>query len=254
VRELLKPRWIAAHVVVLVVAVVFVNLGFWQLRRLEDRKLENLVADSRYEAPPAALSDLLASAGGDLESLRYRRTTLAGEYDPENEVLTRNQVYRDQAGFHVVTPFLINDGTAILINRGWVPLELDVPPIQQALPPDGALEVSGWLSPSQVRPALGPTDPANGILEVMSRIDIGRIQTQVPYDLAPVYLVIDNTQTDRLPVPLTAPAFDDEGPHLAYAIQWFGFTLIGIVGYFFLARKSVAGFRRGESRPPGSER
>lgn len=239
-KELLKPRWIAAHITVLVIAVVFINLGFWQLLRLEDRKVENAVTASRYQAPPAQLGDLLVGAGSDLASLRYRRTILIGKYDPEHEVLTRNQVFRDQAGFHVVTPFVIDDGTAILVNRGWVPLALDTPPVSEAAPPDQTFKVSGWLSPTQVRPALGPTDLPDGDLEVMSRIDIERIQEQVPYNLVPVYLIADEGLSGQLPVPLAKPSFDDEGPHLAYAIQWFGFTLIGLVGYFFLIRKSVS--------------
>lgn len=225
---------------VLVIAVVFVNLGLWQLRRLDERQLENAVAASRYEEPPEELSDLLTGAGDDVESLRYRRTILTGDYDPDNEILTRNQVYREQAGFHVVTPFITLEGTAVLVNRGWVPLDLDTPPIAEALPPDRTVKVSGWLSLTQLKPALGPTDASDGVLQVMSRIDIGRIKEQVPYPLAPVYLIVDEEPTDQLPVPLSKPEFDDEGPHLAYAIQWFGFTAIGLIGYWFLIRENLS--------------
>jgi surfeit locus 1 family protein len=237
-KAVLTPRWIAAHVVVVVVAIVFVNLGFWQLRRLDERRLENAVAESRYTAPPGDLGALLAAAGDDLESLRYRRTVVTGAYDVEHELLTRNQVYREQAGFHVVTPLAV-DGGAVLVNRGWVPLALDSPPVEQAAPEQGEVTVTGWVNPTQTRPALGPTDPADGVLEVMNRINIDRIQDQVPYDLAPVYVVLEGEEGSELPVPLPPPEFEDEGSHLAYAIQWFGFTLIGVVGYGFLIRKSL---------------
>jgi surfeit locus 1 family protein len=237
-KAVLTPRWIAAHVVVVVIAIVFINLGFWQLRRLDERRLENAVAESRYTAPPGDLGALLAAAGDDLESLRYRRTVVTGAYDVEHELLTRNQVYREQAGFHVVTPLAV-DGGAVLVNRGWVPLALDSPPVEQAAPEQGEVTVTGWVNPTQTRPALGPTDPADGVLEVMNRINIDRIQDQVPYDLAPVYVVLEGEEGSELPVPLPPPEFEDEGSHLAYAIQWFGFTLIGVVGYGFLIRKSL---------------
>lgn len=224
----------------IVVAVVFVSLGFWQLRRLDERQLENAVAESRFSAPPEELEVLLAGAGDDYESLRYRRATVTGVYDVDHEVLTRNQVYRETAGFHVVDPLVLEDGVAVLANRGWVPLAFDEPPIQQALPPDGRVEIQGWISPSQTRPALGPTDPVDGDLAVMSRVDIGRIQEQTPYELEPVYLVLIGEQTDNLPVPLPQPELNEEGNHLAYAIQWFGFALIGLVGYGFLIRKNLS--------------
>ena len=239
-KAILTPKWIAAHMVVVVIAIVFINLGFWQLERLEDRKLENQIAESRYTAPPEDLGVLVAAVGDDLDSLRYRRATVTGSYETEHELLTRNQVYRDQAGFHVVTPLVTEDGGAVLVNRGWVPLLLDTPPIAQAAPPSGEVTITGWISPTQTRPAFGPTDPAGGVLDVMSRIDIERIQQQTPYELAPVYLIVESESRDELPVALPPPELEDEGSHLAYAIQWFGFTLTGIVGYWFLIRKAVA--------------
>lgn len=237
-KAILTPKWIAAHVVVVVTAIVFINLGFWQLGRLEDRKLENQIAESRYTATPEELGVLVSAVGDDLESLRYRRATVTGSYETEHELLTRNQVYRDQAGFHVVTPLVTEDGGAVLVNRGWVPLPLDTPPVAQAAPPTGEVTVTGWINPTQTRPALGPTDP-DGVLDVMSRIDIDRIQQQTPYDLAPVYLVLEGDGGDELPVALPPPDFTNEGSHLAYAIQWFGFTLTGVIGYWFLIRKTL---------------
>jgi surfeit locus 1 family protein len=164
---------------------------------------------------------------------------VTGTFDPEHELLTRNQVYREQAGFHVVTP-LVDDGGAVLVSRGWVPLVLDTPPIDDAAPPPGEGTVIGWVNPTQTRPALGPTDPLDGVLDVMNRVDIERIQQQVPYELAPVYIVLEGDASNELPVPLPPPEFEDEGSHLAYAIQWFGFTLIAVVGYGFLLRKSLS--------------
>ncbi len=239
-KQLFTPRWITAHLGVLIIAVVFVNLGFWQLRRLEARQQENAVAMSRYQAPPEDLDLLLAGAGDDYESLQYRRATATGTYDVSGEFLTRNQVYQEQAGFHVIDPLVKQDGGAVLVNRGWVPLELDTPPIEQALPPGGEISIVGWINPSQTRPALGPIDPPDGDVDVFNRIDISRIQEQVDYPLDPVYLVLEGTESNQLPVALPPPSFDDMGNHLAYAIQWFGFALIGLVGYWFLMRKSLS--------------
>jgi surfeit locus 1 family protein len=230
-----------AHVVVLVVSVVFVSLGMWQLRRLDERRLENTVGESRFEAEPADAAQLVAAAGGDLDSLSRHRALATGTFAPESEVLIRSQVYLGVAGFHIITPLVAEDGSAVLVNRGWVPLDLDQVPVTAALPPTGVVTVEGWLAPSKERGALGPADPDDGRLVAMNRVDIQRIQQQVPFPLLPMYVVALGEREGELPVPVEMPTFEDDGPHLAYAIQWFSFLVIGLVGYGFLMRRSLRG-------------
>jgi surfeit locus 1 family protein len=244
-RRLLTPRWAAAHVVVVVLAVLFINLGFWQLRRLEEVRLENAVGESRFGEEPQDLEALLQAAGGDEESLEYRRASFTGQFRPEDEVLIRSQVHQAVAGFHVITPLVGEGGTAVLVNRGWVPLDADDVPVDAAPPPAGTLTVTGWVRPTQARGALGPADPASGRLVTLNRVDIERIQQQVSYELEPVYLSALDEPGGELPVPAPEPTFDDEGPHLGYAIQWFSFALIGVVGYLFLLRRAAR--RSGDS-------
>jgi surfeit locus 1 family protein len=200
------------------------------------------MGESKLSGPLVDLADLLEETGEDLETSAYRRVAAVGVFDPQSEVLIRSQVHLGIAGFHVITPLMLEDGSAVLINRGWVPLTLDTVPVSQAPPPSGETTIEGWVELSGERPPLGPTDPETGRLVSMSRVDIERIQDQVGYSLAPVYLVMTGEE-GVLPEPVSPPTFDDEGPHLGYAIQWFGFAIIGIVGYLFLARR-----RSGQSR------
>lgn len=215
-------------------AVAFVFLGLWQLDRHHERREANRIGSERISMAPAALEDLQGSGS----ALPYRAVTAMGEYRPADEVLIRSQIHLGGAGFHVITPLVLADGTAVLVNRGWVPLALDTPPIAEAAPPPGVITVSGWVAETQTRPALGPTDPGTGRLLTMSRVDIERIDLQVPYELQPVYIVARG-EPDRLPAPVRPPRFEDAGPHLGYTIQWFGFAAVGVIGYFFLARKRV---------------
>lgn len=234
-QTLRQPKWIVATVVVVVLAAVFVRLGFWQLDRLEERRRANTVGQQRLEAEPAELSLLLEQGAGDLSSLEHRRAIVEGEFDRNEEVLIRSQVEFGQAGFHVITPLVRDDGSAILVNRGWVPITMDTPPVDA--PPDpGSRELEGWVYLTETRPALGQEEP-EGDLDVLNRVDIARIEDQAPYELAPVYLVAMGESGDELPVPVDPPDFTDEGPHLAYAIQWFGFAAVGVVGLYFLIRR-----------------
>lgn len=226
------------HFAVLALAVLFVRLGLWQLDRLEERRAENAVGESRLDTPAVDVGELLAGDANP-EELRYRPVTATGEFDPDHEVLIRSQVYRGNAGFHVITPLLLEDGEAILVNRGWVPLGFDQVPVSQAPPPAGLVTVEGWLSTTQTRPILGREEPEGG-LAVMSRVDLHRIGAQLPYPVAGMYVVGMGERTDP-PIPVDPPDFADEGPHLAYAVQWFAFAVIGVVGYYFLLRRRSGG-------------
>ena len=224
------------HVLVIAVCVLFINLGFWQIRRLEERRIENTVMASRLAADPQPIEELIVGAGSDLDSLEFRRATAAGEFAPTEEVLVRSQVNQGLAGWHVITPLVLADGRAVLVNRGWVPLEMDAVPVP-AVPPPGEVTLTGWLGLTRARQAGGATEP-EGRLTQIARIDIERLQEQMPFELLPVYLSVDESEAP-LPIAVAAPIVTDEGPHLLYAIEWFSFTLISVVGYIFLLRRAV---------------
>lgn len=245
-RRLLHPQWLLAHAVVVAVTVVFVFLGLWQLSRYQERLEQNEVGERRIAAPPIELEEALAGSE-ELSSIEFRRVLAAGEYAPELEVLIRSQIHLGTAGFHVITPLILEDGRAVLVNRGWVPLGMDQPPVELAPPPSGMTTVEGWVELSRERPPLGPEDPATGRLDILNRVDVERIARQLPMQVAPVYLIAQGGQGSELPTPVRQPDFDDQGPHLAYAIQWFGFALVGLVGYSFLVRNRL-GKKRSRGR------
>lgn len=236
-RRLLQPRWLVAHTVVLAVVVLFVVLGLWQLRRHDERVSLNEIGERRLSSTAVDVEDLLAE--DDIEALRYRRVLGAGEYVFDHEVLIRSQVYRGTAGFHVITPLLLDDNTAVMVNRGWVPVDFQRLPAGEVRSPGGRITIEGWVELSQERPLFGPEDPSEGKLETLNRVDIDRIAQQVPMALLPVYIVEIGEDGEELPIPVTPPAFQDEGPHLAYAIQWFGFAAVALVGYFFLTKRRL---------------
>lgn len=233
-QTLRQPRWIVATVVVLLLAAVFVGLGLWQLDRLDQRQALNEMGESRLAEESADLSALLDEAGSDFASIQYRPVHVSGRYEPDNEVLIRSQVELGQAGFHVITPFVTDEGWAVLVNRGWIPLNMDTPPVQ-ARPPEGPQQLQGWVQVSQPRPALGREDPPGE--KTFSRVDIDTIGMGMTYALAPVYVVATGESATELPVVVDPPAFDDEGSHLAYALQWFAFAAVALIGFYFLIRR-----------------
>jgi surfeit locus 1 family protein len=228
-----RPRWLAAALVVTALAGLFIRLGLWQLERLDERRAENRVAVERLGSDPIDLFTALTEiAPSDLE---YRRVTVTGRFAPEEEVLIRSQTHQGSAGFHIVSP-LVDGSRGVLVNRGWVPLGMDRVPVTQAAPRAGEVTIEGWVHLTQTRPPIGPEEPP-GYLEIFNRVDIDRIQQQVTVELGPVYVVALGERGQGLPEPVEPPDFSQQGPHLAYAIQWFSFAAIGLVGFYFLARR-----------------
>ncbi|HZW27318.1 MAG TPA: SURF1 family protein [Trueperaceae bacterium] len=247
-HPLLGPRWIAGHLLALALVVLFVNLGFWQLRRLEQRRETVQLVAERVQLAPAALGEVLGA--GELPE--HRPVTAVGTFDPAQEVLVRGRSLQGQPGYVVLTPLVLAGGSlagsAVLVERGWVPYQHDSVPVTAAPPPEGEVTVTGRLrAPTSRREGtIGPRDPAEGELVQTFYVDVDRLQPQMPYPLVRAYVeltAVTPPHPGELPLPLPEPELD-LGPHLGYAVQWFSFAAIGVVGYFFLMRHVVRGERR----------
>ena len=158
VRSLLTPRWLLGHLLALSLIVSFISFGFWQLRRLDQRDARNALLETRLSAPPQPYAELMTGLEArpdrtDPEAA-YRRVSVSGRYDPANEVLLRSRALDGQPGYHVLTPLRFAEDRALLIDRGWVPFELDNPPIEEAAPPE-SVQVTGVLQPAQEQPTGG---------------------------------------------------------------------------------------------------
>jgi cytochrome oxidase assembly protein ShyY1 len=235
-----RPKWIFGHVLAVVAVVGFVNLGFWQLRRHDERAEQNAVVEERGTASPAPLRDLIARYGPEPEALEYRRATITGTYVVEEEVLWQARTLRGVSGHDVLTPLLTEDGV-VLIDRGWVPIDATGPPVPDASPPAGETTLVGLIRAGSTRSGLGPRDPETGVLQRVSRVDIDRLRGQITGDVHPFYVLLESQQPPQL---VALPLLQDPpevtgGPHLSYAVQWFVFAAIAAVGYPVLLRKTA---------------
>jgi cytochrome oxidase assembly protein ShyY1 len=244
-RFALRPWWIVSHVVVLAIVVAFITLGFWQLRRLDEVRDRNAQLAARLAEPAVPVEELVPPGDDDVaDEAVDHQATATGTYRPDETVLIRGRSLDDAPGSWVVVPLELADGRVLAVNRGWIRNDgrfTSVPEENRAVPA-GEVTVSGILHPTQERGTLGATDPPDGTLTSLARVDLDRLDQQVDGDLVPVWLQLTEPEAGAptgAPEPLAPPVVDDEGPHLSYAVQWFIFTTIAIVGYPLILRRAA---------------
>jgi surfeit locus 1 family protein len=206
----MQRRDVVAGLVAVLVAAGCVRLGIWQLDRLAQRKARNAALASRLALPTLEVRDGHIAA----DSASQRRVMARGVYDFSAERTWPGRSFEGTPGVALITPLRLADGSAVLVDRGWVPspdaFHVDHTRYREA---DTATIEGIALVPPRGR---GDANPA-GFLPFV-------IQLQTP---EPV---------QGLPLRWPAPAFDN-GPHLSYAIQWFSFALIALVGTAAMIRR-----------------
>jgi surfeit locus 1 family protein len=232
------------------VAATCIRLGVWQLDRLHGRKDANAAIAAAEAMPPRPLPELVSETT-DRASLRFRPAVANGTYDPAHEVLLYGRSSReDVAGDQVLTPLRLSDGTAVVVDRGWVPIDQDAPVTGAAAAPTGSVTVTGVLFPPDA--ISSPAPPAS---ERVTKVDLGQIGAALPYPILPVYLLLEQQappQPGALPEPPPLPTLDN-GPHLSYAVQWFSFAAIALIGYVVLLRRDRRDAVAPVATTPGEE-
>ncbi len=234
---LLRPKWIAFHLLVFGSIALMIWLAFWQLDRLDQRRAFNDLVSQQLDRPPVPLDQLLADAGDDPDSIEWRQTIVTGRYLPE-QILWFNRSQDGIAGDNVLTALVTeNETTTVVVNRGFVPLGADVPAA-----PTIETELLARVRIPQERQRGELTDASDAaVVTEVRRIDLGQLAAQLPGEVAPVYLDLIDANPPigpNDPAPVPAPTLD-EGPHLSYSVQWFIFAACVLAGWMLAVRRSI---------------
>jgi surfeit locus 1 family protein len=211
-----------------VLAAGCIRLGFWQLSRLSQRRARNRIVTARLAEPLVPMTVLRPESSSVL-----RKASVTGVSDFDNEIVLAARSYQGSPGVYLFTPVRRpGSDTAVLVNRGWI------------YAPDGvSVDLRGWRESTttytgyaELLPLVNARRPS-GVLRREARIarqlDLATLTSMLPYPVSRLYLVATVQDTTR-PVSqrvarLSSPALD-EGPHLSYALQWFAFATIALVG------------------------
>jgi surfeit locus 1 family protein len=216
-----------------VAAAICARLGFWQLSRLAERRARNAAVVERLRDAPVPVETL----SGDTAAIRYRRVRVAGRPDYAREVVLVNRSRDGSPGVNLITPVRVaGRDTAVLVNRGWVyspnGTDVELPRWRDA----DSLDVEGWVEVPSRRTGVARLSSTRGAYRWLDPAELAR---EVGYPVSPFYVVVapapGETPSPDRPARLTPPALD-EGPHKSYAVQWFSFAAVALVGAGAFAR------------------
>ena len=238
-KKMFSLKWLFATLLVFLGTTLCIRLGIWQLDRLDQRRTFNAQVESMRMAEPLNLNNELPE---NISMMEWRAVTVTGEYDFENQIALRNQYYGDQYGYHLVTPLFFN-GTAVLVDRGFIPADGNSTPADwRKYDEGGTVTLTGQIRLGQVKPAFGGVEdalPESGeMLLVWNNFNLEQIAAQLDFPILDVYIQPNLEISDTIPpIPYQPVVELTEGSHFGYALQWFTFAAILFVGYPFYLRK-----------------
>ncbi len=233
---LLRPRWILFHVVVIAAIVGMLAASRWQWDKYNAR--DEFIAtvekrQDREQTPPVPLTSILA--GNSVSAIEYRTATATGSYLPTGQLVQINRTQDGVNGVNVLSPFQIDGGPVVIVNRGFVPDGVKTPP-----PPTARLVLGGTVRASQQRRTGELTDASGDVAEVR-RVELPLIAARLGIEIAPVYLdlIASDPAATEPPTPVPPPDLTGGPPHLSYTIQWLVFSACAAIGWVLAVRRSL---------------
>jgi len=224
-RSRFAPRPVPT-VLTLAAVALFATAGSWQLGRAAEKRA--LAADFAGGGPALEWRRLPADAP------RYQRVTLRGHYDTERQFLLDNMSHESVAGLQVLTPLVLDDGSAVLVNRGWLPWG----PTRSTLPAvavDGGKRTVVGRIDELPKPGIWlKAPPATGWPRLVQYPRMEELSQALGRELPRWQVLMDPAVPDGFVRAWTVPGTPVDR-HLGYAVQWFAFAAVAVAIWLVLS-------------------
>lgn len=209
-----------------------VSAGNWQRGRMLAKEAERAALDAAATHAPVALP-----AAADWDAWRYRRVVADGTWRGAAQVMIDNRIQDGRAGFHVVTPLLLDDGRAVLVDRGWIAAGAGAMRVPEVAAPSGRASVNGRIVLPPRRYVEWVEDLGTG--GVRQNLDPARIARATGLPLLPIVIEQDAADAnDALVRRWPEPDFG-VGTHRSYMLQWYAFATLAAVLWLVFARRRL---------------
>jgi surfeit locus 1 family protein len=234
-----RPAWIPT-VAAFVTVAVFVQAGNWQRERMHEKEALLAQMQAASKRPPVPLPQGIA----DWHAWRYRTVVVTGVFDAAHQILIDNKVHAGHVGFGVVAPFRLDDGRAVLIDRGFAAAGASRAELPDPRPPQGTVTLRGRIDlPSAGYLELGELRAATG--KLWQNIDPQRFAQETGIAVLPIVVeALDAPADDGLIRAVALPSTGIE-KHLSYMLQWYTFAAMAVgLWLWFAVRPRLLRARR----------
>lgn len=209
------------------------GLGTWQLKRLSWKEALIETMQTRSTVPRVSLEDFLQDDQKVIEK-EYRRLFLEGWFLHDQEAHLLGRTHSGQVVYHIMTPLLLESGSIILVDRGWVPAIISAkdPNIQR---PEGVVKVDAYIKTKTSQNFFTPQN--NYEKKELYFVDpVEFAQRKSLPTLLPFY-VVQEGNSNTFPRPQTSVVKKIRNNHLEYAITWYSLAFILIIFYVLFLRQ-----------------
>ncbi len=233
-----RPSWLGTVITVLCIP-LFIKLGLWQYHKAVLKQ----EIQAKYAQDAQTMPELVNYLDDPLQ-LKYRKVILHGAFETQYQFLVDNQVENGSAGFHVITPFKI-DNTAqyVLVNRGWIAGFAEHTKLPEVQTPTQKLKIIGIVwPPSDKIFTLEPVPDASEKKSwqmVWQNLDMKKFRAASPLPVLPVIIKMDPSTREGGFVRNWQMPAERIVTHLGYAYQWFGFALAALFIYLYLSFRKL---------------
>ena len=239
--------------VAIIISLIMVGLGFWQLERADQKKQILSQQLIRAEQEAVNIATLINPIVNDHKTLRFRKVTARGEFLEEHTLYIDNQVHNSKVGFRLITPFkfYISDEIlseyVILVDRGWLPAGMSRKILPEFTKLVGVQTINGRLNVPFPQPPLWSDKYPIFDGLVWQFLPIEQFSEQTNLDVLPLVLELapsrsDNSAPNVKLVPIVNwQIIDDEWvyKHQAYAFQWFSMSTVFFIACLIVLFKSL---------------
>ena len=255
-RTLREPRYAALSALMVLVALVCVAAGTWQIIRFTDKVHDNDALRANAHNRPVPVNNLLPLVGHPAppaDSVRYRAVTATGHYDDTNRSFVRLRTVDGTDGDLLLTPFVTKDGVLLVVRGLYQPGPDTNPPLPGA--PTGTLTLRARVQMSEANRDSAAQVAKGQVLSINAAAQAARLHAKV-FD-GYVELLPGQPGTRGL-IAIPAPSLSNpaggavEPQHFAYIIQWYLFALLALAAPFAMVRADRRE-REASGAPPESE-
>ncbi len=205
---------------------LLIALGIWQLGRSEEKRV--FLEQQGQELASSEIIQLSKASEDNVDRLRYKKVQSTGHYDQAHQFLIDNQISAGKAGYFVLTPFVLQgEAKAVLVNRGWVPLNQQRSNLPDLQIGSEQTQVTGRINqfPSVGIKLAGAEIPTEGWPSVVQVVDSSVLAKKLGYSIFPFQIELDKDQPEGFKREWQTTTMMLPEQHTAYAIQWFALAL-----------------------------